>query len=76
MIRAMLTARPLIADDAGQPSDELYIPLSYDARVATVVALMSRGLCLDGRAGNDHRLTDLGYDVHIYLEAMRADGRL
>jgi hypothetical protein len=63
------------ADRAPDP-DFLHIDVTDTVKVATVVALMQRGLCLDGRTGNDHKLTDLGYDVHAYLQAMRADGRL
>ena len=63
------------ADRAPDP-DVLHIEANMDVKIGTVVALMARGVCLDGRAGNDHKLTDLGYDVHAYLQAMRADGRL
>lgn len=61
------------ADHAPDP-DVLHVEVNQDHKVATVVALMARGLCLDGRAENGHKLTDLGYSVHVVLKAQKGDG--
>lgn len=54
--------------------DVLHIEVDERVKVATVVALMKRGLCLDGRAGNDHKLTVLGRNVYDVLKARRGSG--
>lgn len=61
--------------------DVLHVRKSDTVKIGTVCALLDRGLLerspiLDEFGTPQHVLTDLGYDVHTYLVAMRADGRL
>lgn len=56
------------ADHEPDP-DVLHVPLGDAVKLTTVVALMKRAICLDGRAENGHRLTELGYAVHAHLKA-------
>lgn len=61
------------ADRAPHPH-VLHIDVNEANKIATVVALLKRGICLDGRIGNDHKLTDLGYAVLAVLQAASKDG--
>jgi hypothetical protein len=62
-------------------TDILHVRKSDTVKIGTVCALLRRGLLeatpvLDEFGTPQHILTDLGYDVHAYLTAMRQDGRL
>lgn len=62
-------------------ADVLHVCKSDTVKIGTVCALLDRGLLerqpvLDEFGTPQHVLTDLGYDVHTYLVAMRADGRM
>lgn len=62
-------AREAYKADREPDPDMLHIEQTDDVRVATIVAVMQRGICLDGRPGSDHRLTDLGHQVWLALKA-------
>lgn len=65
-------AREAYKADREPDPDVLHIEINHNNKIGTVVALMDRGICLDGQRGNDHQLTDLGYQVHAILKAQQS----
>lgn len=61
--------------------DVLHVRKSDAVKIGTVCALIDRHLLenapiYDEHGWPQHALTEFGRDVHIYLQAMREDGRL